>query len=317
MAKEETKKASAKKAEPKKEVKKTTSKKTTPKKKETNKKSDAVSKTTKTPKKESKTTIVQEENNYGRTILSAILIILVFIGGFVAFQYKKNGSLLPKEKYVATKEEKKFKEEYETLNGTTRSNGIKNKEVSIMDDNNVKYISLKEAVDILDAGTGVIYFGYAACPWSRNAVPVLLDAMTSSELDTIYYVNLRPDDDTNKDLRDTYILNSKNKAKKSKDADQAYYDVLLALANELDDYVLTTDKGKKVNIGEKRLNTPTVVAVKDGVVVGFHEGTVENHKENADQVLPDLTKEQKKELLSTYSSLISKFLKSNCTEEGC
>lgn len=284
--------------------------------KETKTKS-AVKKVKETKKKAP--TIVQEENNYARTLIAGVLIIIIFIGGFIAVKYREN-LLLNEEKYVATADEKKFKEEYESINDTTRSNGIKNKKISIIEDNNIKYITIDEAATMLDSGSGIIYFGFSACPWSRNAVPILLKAMQSSELDTIYYVNIRPEDKIDNDIRDFYILNSKNKARKSKEAaSESYYNVLLALANELEDYILTTEKGKEVNIGEKRLNTPTVAAVKNGVLVGFHEGTVKDAKEDEDGKVSDLTKDQEKELLNTYSNIISKYLDDTCEEdqEGC
>lgn len=325
MTKEEKKtKETPKKAEAKKTTKKTTAKKTTTKKTSTTKSS-----TTKTPvkkasetkastpaKKEVKKTIVQEENHYGRTFLATLLIIIVCVGGYLLVDYK-NKKDESETKYVATADEKAFKEEYESLNGTTRSNGQINKDVKIMENNNIVYINLKEASEILESGSGVIYFGFAACPWCRNAAPILLNAMNSSELDKIYYVNVRPDDDTSKDIRDTYTLNSKNKAKKTKEAEDAYYDVLLALANDLNDYVLTTENGNKINTGEKRLSAPTVVAVKDGVVVGFHEGTVSNHEKDEEGKLRDLTKDEETELLNTYTSIISRYLNSDCNSEGC
>lgn len=312
MAKEEKDKKTTKTTKTtKKETKKTPVTET--KKKETTAKNE------KNTKKVTKTAVVQEENNYGKTILAAILIVVLFLSGYLAVQYKKNGGFTNEEKYVATKDEKKFKEEYENLNGTTRSDGQKNKEVNIIKDNNITYITLEEAVDILDSGTGVIYFGFASCPYCRNSVPILLDAMNSSKLDKIYYVNIRPEDKKENDLRDTYTLDAKNKARKTKDAEKAYYNVLLALANYLDDYVLKTEKGKEVNTGEKRLYAPTVVAVKEGVTVGFHQGTVKEH--NADELgnLPDLTTEQRKELLNTYNKLISSYLSDTCTDdtEGC
>lgn len=302
-SKAETKKTS------KKEVKKTETKKTTPKT------SSSVKKVKEPVKKKKVPTITQEENNYARTLIAGVLIIIIFIGGFIAVKYRDNQGL-KEEKYVATADEKKFKEEYETLNGTTRSNGLKNKELTIIDDNNIKYITIDEAATMLDSGSGVIYFGFAACPWSRNAVPVLLEAMQASELDTIYYVNVRPNDDLNEDVRDTYILNSKNKARKSKDASESYYNVLLALANELNDYILTTDSGREINTGEKRLNTPTVAAVKNGVLVGFHEGTIADHEKDENDELRDLTDEEKEELLNTYTDIISKYLNSTCEEDG-
>ena len=286
--------------------------------KENNKKKVPAKKTTKVvsksaakkpaPKKK-ENVIIQTENSYGRTILAALLIIVVLIGGYLAVQYKKNHG---EGIYIQTAEEKKFKEEYESLNGVEN-----NKSVTIMKNNNIKYISMSEAAKILDSGDGVIYFGYASSPYSRNAVPVLLDAMTSTKLKEIYYVNIRPDNKKEYDLRDEYTLDTRGKAKKTKDAESSYYDVLLALANELDDYVLISDNGKKVSTGEKRLQDSTLVAVKKGVVIGFQEKTVKGHNLDKDQQLPDLTKDQENELKEIYTKIIKDYLDENCIEEDC
>ena len=56
-------------------------------------------------------------------------------------------------------------------------------------------------------------------------------------------------------------LNKKNKARETKEGTKEYYSIRLALANHLHDYILYTSDGKAVNTGEKRLNTPTLVAV--------------------------------------------------------
>ena len=315
-------KKAEKKTENKKGVKKTTDLAKTSKKvtKKEPKKEEKQSSVKVDNVKKAKTQIVQEENNYNRTILAAVLILIIFVGGYLAIQYKKNGGFSKKNDYVATEDEKRFKDEYESLNGTTRaSNGQKNKEISILDDNNIKYITIEEAFDIIDSGSGIIYFGFAACPWCRNAVPVLLNAMDSTSLDTIYYVNVRPDDDPQKDIRDTFTLNTKNKARKTKDAVDAYYKVLTALANELDPYILVSDDGKKVDTGEKRLGAPTVIAVLNGELIGFHQGTVEGHVKDSSGALRDLTEEETTTLLNTYSSMITKYLDSDCGshDEGC
>ncbi len=283
-------------------TKKPVTKKTAVKKAPTASKSS----TSKAPvKKETK--VVQEENNYTKTLVAALFIALLFFAGYVAVKVK-NGDDITNSKYVATAMEKKFKEEYEKLNGTTYSDGTKITEVEIIADNNIEYISMSDAVNLLDSGTGIIYFGFSGCSYCRNAVPVLLEAMTSSELDTIFYVDLRPENKAENDLRDTYTLNSKNKAKKTKDAEESYYEVLTGLANYLEDYILVTENDKEVNTGEKRLYAPTVVAVVGGEIVGFHQGTVEGHQADDNGVLKDLTKDEQKELLNTYSKIISDYL---------
>lgn len=319
MAKEETKKTSTK-QNPKKEVKKNTSSSkktnTSNSSKKTSNTQKASSKTTSTAAKK-QTTIVQEENSYGRTLIAALLIALVFLGGYLTIRF--NGEDNEDANYVATADEKAFKEEYEGLNGTTYSSGEKISEIEIIADNNIKYISMEEAVKMLDSGSGVIYFGYASCSYCRNATPVLLEAMSSSELDTIYYVNLRPTSSDSltgagskeNDLRDEYTLNSKNKAKKTSDAAESYYEVLTSLANHLDDYVLYTDAGKKVSTGEKRLYAPTVVSVINGEIVGFHQLPEEYQTNDENSNIKNLTNAEKKELLNSYSEVISNYLKNN------
>jgi len=295
MAKEaKTKKTPAKKVP----AKKTTTKKAPVKKTST------VPKTVKTTKKakvQKQTKILQEENSYKNTIIAAIVIALIFIVGL--FIIKTIGPNKEDKNYVQTADESKFQQEYENLNGTESS------EIKIIKDNNIVYIDMKQAAEILDSKSGVIYFGYASDELSRAAVPVLLDAMSSSELDTIYYVNL----DSAEGKRDLYSLNSKNKAKVVQEATQEYNAVRLALANHLEDYVLYTSKGKKVNTGQKRVEAPTVVSIVEGQVMGFHEGTVDNHDGEK-----TLTKDQVKELTAEYTKVISSQLNKKCMiEEGC
>lgn len=320
MAKEETKKTAAKKTT-KKEVKKTTSKpkkktvsKTTPK---TSKTQKDVKKTTKTASTKKQPTLIQEENSYGRTIIAAILIALIFLSGYLVVRFKGNEN--GDANYKPTADEIAFKEDYESLNGSTYSDGTKIQKVEIMADNNIEYISMERAVEILysDSESGVIYFGFASCEYCRNSVPVLLEAMKSSELDKIYYVNIRPEEGgltgvggKETDLRDEYDLDSKNKAKRIKEAsDPSYSDLVTVMASYLDDYVLVTKKGKEVPTGTKRLYAPTIVAVKKGEIVGYHSGTVEGHETDENGVLKELSKEQKKELLKEYTNVISSYLK--------
>lgn len=302
MAKEAKTKKTAKKTTPKKETKKTVAKKTTKVAKPAAKKAEPKKVTA--PKQ---TKIVQEENNYKNTIIAAVVIALIIIAGIFAIQVisDKNSDA----NYVATEDETNFKKAYESLNGTS------NVKVDVIKDNNIEYITMKEAAELLDSGSGVIYFGYASCEECRIAVPVLLEAMSSSELKTIYYVDLKPDNKDENDLRDLYTLNSKNKVKVQREATAEYASVRTALANHLDDYVLTTTKGKVVNTGQKRLNDLTVVSVVEGQVMGFHQGTIENHP-STDGVLNQLTKEDKKELLDAYTKVISSQLNKKCTIEG-
>lgn len=260
----------------------------------------------------------QEDSSYTKTILAAILIILVLIGGYIGFKIK-NAKDEDKGKdsastYVMTSDEKRFKDEYESLNGTARSNGTTNKTVSIIDDNNIQYVTLDQAADIMENGSGIIYFGFAACPWCRNAAPVLLNAMSNSTLDTIYYVDVRRNDKVDQDIRDEYTVENNKLVLKRKAASDRYYDILKMLDDYLDDYTVPSN-GKQYKTGEKRIGAPSVVAVNSGEVVGFHADTLPGHN-MVDGVLPDLTDEQIEELYNIYASMIQDYLGDSCTEDS-
>ena len=284
------------------ENKTTKSKKTVSK---TNNKSTSAKKAKTTKKKINLNTLMQEENNYAKTIIAALIIVVIFLSGYFIL---KNNNKSPFESLTATADEKEFKKEYESINGTTRTNGQEVKKINIRDKNKMEYIDIEKALEILDNGSGVIYFGYAADPLCRNAVPSIIEAATDANLDKIYYINVRPNDKIENDIRDTYELNERNKPKLVKEGSDGYKDLIVALANELSDYVLYTDKGKSVNAGEKRLNVPTVVAIKDGELVGFHEGTVKGNNEEEGKV-NDLTDAEEKELYNTYKKIFEEYLK--------
>ena len=271
----------------------------------TNNKSTSAKKTKTTKKKINLITLMQEENNYAKTIIAALIIVVIFLSGYFIL---KNNNKSPFESLTATADEKEFKKEYESINGTTRTNGQEVKKINIRDKNKMEYIDIEKALEILDNGSGVIYFGYAADPLCRNAVPSIIEAAADANLDKIYYINVRPNDKIENDIRDTYELNERNKPKLVKEGSDGYKDLIVALANELSDYVLYTDKGKSVNAGEKRLNVPTVVAIKDGELVGYHEGTVKGNNEE-DGKVNDLTEAEEKELYNTYKEIFEEYLK--------
>ena len=284
-----------------KKVSKTTKKQAAPKKTTTTKKQSIKKAAPKKTTASKQTKIVQEENNYKNITIASVIIALIFIVGiiFISIVSKNGGDA----NYIPTTDETNFKKEYESLNGTATH------QVEIIKDNNIVYIDMKKASELLESGSGVIYFGSAACEECRSSVPVLLDAMSSSDLDTIYYVDLTNENN----LRDEYVLNEKNKAKVKLAATTEYNSVRLALANHLEDYVLLTSKGKKVNTGQKRLQDLTVVSVVEGQIMGFHEGTIDGHK-NTD----NFTKDQEKKLLEEYTKVISSQLNKKCTiETGC
>ena len=265
--------------------------------------------------KETKPVEVIEDTSYGKTILACILILIVLIVGYLSYKKIYDSELTKnKENKVEkklTKDEINFKVEYESLNGISLSDGENLKKVSIIEDNNVEYVNLIKAVDIMSKGSGVFFFGYATDNMSRMVAPLLLNSMQSTSLDKLYYVAIRNGESEESDFRDVYTLDKK-KVKLTKEGKTGYDKLLTILDEYLPKYTLVNSDGKIVNTGEKRLQAPTVVAVLEGKVVAYVEGTVENHEIDSNGVLRDLTKEEKDEITLKYTDLITKYLNDDC-----
>ena len=200
---------------------------------------------------------------------------------------------------ITHKEEKisdaiKFKNEYEALNELVNENSEeKYVNVEIPEENPIVYKTGKEIVDILKNEDAVIYFGFAACPWCRNAVPVLIDTAKELNVEKIYYVDIL-------DMRDTYKFSGSIEPEQTKKGTDAYYEILKFLDKKLDKFYVTDDAGNMYDTGVKRLYAPTVVGVKDGKVVGFHVATVESQTNPYET----LTDKQKEELKKEYKTII-------------
>lgn len=186
----------------------------------------------------------------------------------------------------------KFKEEYEALNGTKSEEGDSFMEMSIAKDNTVTYADIDKIMEILDT-EGVIYFGYPECPWCRNAVPVLLEAAKEQEL-PVYYFNAKPYRDL-LSLEDGTVKVEKEKDKEYQMIYDKLYDVL-PIYEGLNDETI------------KRLYFPSVVFVKDGQVINFHESTVVSQE---DPSVP-LSEDQAKELKDIYVNSMKDVKKAFC-----
>lgn len=188
----------------------------------------------------------------------------------------------------------KFKNEYEALNGVVNE-ATDNKyiEVNIDEENPMVYKTGKEILDVLKNEDAIIYFGFAACPWCRNAVPVLLDAAKELNVDKIYYVDIL-------DIRDTYKFSGSIEPEQTKNGTDAYYEILKFLDKKLEKFYVKDEAGNMYDTGVKRLYAPTVVGVKGGKVVGFHESTIESQTDPYEL----LDEKGKSELKNEYKKII-------------
>lgn len=245
-----------------------------------------------------------------KTILMIAIFLVAIVGVSVSLNDKKDkvSNSNSNSNSNIREDGRKFKEEYEAYNNKEREDDKGNffQELSISNDNPMKYATIEEILEILKKGTGVIYIGYPTCPWCRNAVPVLLEAAQKEDIDTIYYLNIN-------EYKNTFAVED-GKVVKTKEEKEGYYDLLKALDKELSPYTITSD-GKTYEVGEKRIYVPFVIFVKDGEIVATHLGTVKLDK---DQTKYDaMTEKQHDELLKVYTSAIEKIQVQDYCDEDC
>ncbi len=188
----------------------------------------------------------------------------------------------------------RFKNDYESLNGKKNAAGKEYRIVTIESENPYVFISQAEVIEkIENKETFYIYFGDKQCPWCRSAIEKSIEVAKRNNIETIYYVNVW-DDDHNEILRDIYKLDEKNKPVKEKDGTEEYYKLLDYFDNVLEDYTLTTDNGKKVKVGEKRIFAPNYIYVKDGIAVKLVEGTSDKQTDSRMRLTDEMLEDQDK-----------------------
>lgn len=199
-----------------------------------------------------------------------------------------------------TKDEKKFREEYESLNGKKRGDHTI-MSIDIVSDNKMEYIDSKKAIDILEHKTGIIYFGFPTCPWCRNVVPILIDVAKEIGVDKIYYANISEE-------RDAKHLDDDENIVVDKEGSGNYSKIVELLKDELGPYEGLKDDSIK------RLYFPTIVFVKNGKVEDIHIGTLDSQEDP----YQELNSDQKKELQTIFSKAIKKIETLTCdTDKSC
>lgn len=231
---------------------------------------------------------IVKKNKYIIVGIGILVLIIIFL-------------IIRTNKYnlnVSLSDEEKFKDDYESLNNLESSDDRVYPTVNISYDN-IKYVSIDEALDILDKDTGVIYIGYPECIYCRVAVQVLLDTAKGTKLDNIYYLDIS-------DVWDIKELDKNNKVVTKKEANDKYNKLLDELGDlYLVDYKLKDKKGNEVDVGEKRVNVPTVIFVVNGDIVSGNVGTLFSQ----DDPYEKLNDDQIKGLSEIYNYGINDVLK--------
>ena len=166
-----------------------------------------------------------------------------------------------------SKDNKKFASEY----------------TNVTEDNVFVYRTASEIIDILEGGTGVVFFGFPECKWCQAYVPILNEVAKQKEVEEIYYLNILKD---------------------RKENTKEYQRIVELLSDVLD----TDSEGKT------RVFVPEVIVVVDGKVLGHNNDT---SLINDSSIIPDnyWTTEKKEELENSLTVMFSKLNTCiNCNE---
>ena len=227
--------------------------------------------------------------------LLILLVLVVLITGCAKKEEKE------KEKEV-NKDAIAFKYEYEELNGKTNKVGKEHRTVSIPEDNPYVKVTPEDVVKMLeDKKSFHLYVGDALCPWCRSVIEESIKVAKDNYIGKIYYIEIC-DDDQNEILRDKYELDSKNKPKLVKEGTDAYKTLLKKFENVLEDYTLTTDKGKVVKVGEKRIFAPNYFYIVNGEVEGMIDGISERQEDPRGELTEEILLDQKDEFTRIFST---------------
>lgn len=130
-------------------------------------------------------------------------------------------------------------------------------------------ISLEESIRMFtEGGSGILYYGYAGCPWCERAVPILNDVAKEMGV-TIYYINVH-----------------------EQTTMEAYNELMTHIES-----ILETDSD-----GEPVFKVPEVISIKNGEIQGHHLALVDGFTIEGDE--SQLDDSQVTELSNTYRELI-------------
>ena len=133
---------------------------------------------------------------------------------------------------------------YVLLKNNNETDAVKfSKEYTLIDkDNAFEYKTIDEIINILENGTGIVYLGFPSCPWCQKYVTYLNSVSNELKLNKIYYFDIYND---------------------RKDNTKSYQKIVTILS----DYLQYDDEGNK------RIYVPSVIAVREGKIVGFDDET--------------------------------------------
>lgn len=191
------------------------------------------------------------------TILFAISFLAAITVGFLYINGSNDRSADPINAVVS--DAQKFKAEYP----------------SVSDDNHFVYASDRQTVSIFENGTGLVFLGFAKCPWCQSLSGLVDQAAKKEDLQEIDYLDIS---DHRKNNSQTYQ----------------------ALVAKLNPYLEKDEDGQPV------IYVPDITAVKNGKIVGHFEMEEASKDEMAGGQDSYWTEARKNSAISQLQQMIKK-----------
>lgn len=207
-------------------------------------------------------------------ILAILLIISIVVIAMLMGKKNNQGNDNNKDNNISdenvTSDAVEFKTAYEKVNGTEASAEEKYLEINVSEDNPIKYVTLKELVDVLDSDeTAYVYISSPTCPYCRATVETLFEVAKALDIKKIYYYE-----------------NSKERKVEENESQ---------LMEELASKGIVT----KEDDGKMRWGIPLVLKIKNGEIVSTTRGVTYSLNEGQSKH-DELTEEQKKSVYDRY-----------------
>ena len=231
-----------------------------------------------------------------KKFIKIVLIVLLLIGITGCGQEKETDAL-------------KFKKEYENYNGKVNERNQKEyRSISIEEENPIVYATAKDISLKMDRKESFyVYFGFSTCPWCRSMIENMLKAAKEHEIGTIYYVDVL-------EIRDTKIVNAEGEIELTREGDPFYMKLLDQMKNVLSDYSLSDADGNPVEVGEKRIYAPNVVAVVDGEAIEMTEGIADTLEDPYSELTEDMIEDSYDKLDCIFKCLEKSTM---CKKNSC
>jgi len=239
------------------------------------------------------------------------LIFLTFVGVFALVLVACNGYEDETETDQQTEygDALAFKLEHEELNGEPNPNNpeVTFKDMYVSENNPFRYVEYDEIIELLEGGTGIIYFGFPICPWCRNLVPVLTDAAIEFGVEEIMYRNVLYDRNL-LELEDGEIVETRA-------GHPGYYQVLEILGDLVPVYTDLEDESIR------RIFVPAVVFVKDGEVISYFQNLPTFHNRvNEDELTTawdSMNEDEIEELTQIFINYFEIIFDGTCSITSC